>query len=165
MNGRSSSRKLKKRGIDMRAVIQRVQRASVSVDGRIIGEIGHGLLVFLGIGENDTESDMKYIADKTIGLRIFSDHDDKMNLALTDVDGELLVVSQFTLYGDCRKGRRPNFTQSMKPPAAEDMYESFIIYLRDNGMKVSCGSFGADMKVEIINDGPVTILLDSSKIL
>lgn len=149
----------------MRAVIQRVQRASVTVGNEIIGKIGHGLLILLGVGGGDNESDMKYIADKTMGLRIFSDEDDKMNLSVTDIDGEILVVSQFTLYGDCRKGRRPNFTPAMEPVGANEMYEKFLAYLKDNGMKVQHGSFGADMKVELVNDGPVTVLLDSSKIL
>ena len=110
----------------MRAVIQRVNNASVEVDGKTVGEIGKGLLVFLGVGDGDTDADLNYIADKTAGLRIFSDEDDKMNLSVTDIDGEILVVSQFTLYGDCRKGRRPNFTSSMEPVTAEKMYEDFI---------------------------------------
>lgn len=149
----------------MRAVVQRVSNASVTVDGKIIGEISHGLLVFLGVGEGDTEKDMQYIADKVIGLRIFSDNDDKMNLSVGDIEGEILVVSQFTLYGDCRKGRRPNFTSSMEPKGAEEMYEKFVGYLANQGIKTEHGEFGADMKVSLLNDGPVTILLDSSKIL
>ena len=149
----------------MRAVVQRASNASVTVDGRIIGEISNGLLVFLGVGDGDTEKDMKYIADKVIGLRIFSDSDDKMNLSVGDINGEILVVSQFTLYGDCRKGRRPNFTSSMEPKGAEEMYEKFVDYLISQGIKTEHGEFGADMKVSLLNDGPVTILLDSSKIL
>lgn len=149
----------------MRAVIQRVNSASVKVDGNTVGEIKKGLLVFLGVGDGDTEADLKYIADKTVGLRIFSDDDDKMNLSVTDICGEILVVSQFTLYGDCRKGRRPNFTSSMEPIGAEKMYEDFIEYIKSKGIKTEQGEFGADMKVSISNDGPVTILLDSSKIL
>lgn len=149
----------------MRAVIQRVNNASVTVDGTIVGEIGKGLLVFLGVGDGDTEADLKYIAEKTAGLRIFSDDDDKMNLSLKDIGGEILAVSQFTLYGDCRKGRRPNFTASMEPVGAERMYEKFIAMIRDMGIKTECGIFGADMQVAISNDGPVTIILDSSKIL
>lgn len=149
----------------MRAVIQRVQNASVKVDNKIIGKIGHGLLILLGIGDGDSDSDMKYIADKSMGLRIFSDENDKMNLSVKDIDGEILVVSQFTLYGDCRKGRRPNFTPAMEPVSANAMYEEFVKYLKNNNMKVQHGSFGADMKVELLNDGPVTILLDSTKIL
>jgi D-tyrosyl-tRNA(Tyr) deacylase len=149
----------------MRAVIQRVLRASVKADGETIGEIGKGLLVLLGAGDGDTENDMQYIADKTAGLRIFSDEDDKMNLSVTDIGGEILVVSQFTLYGDCRKGRRPNFTSALEPSAAERLYENFIGALAEKGIKTAHGKFGADMQVELINDGPVTILLDSSKIL
>lgn len=149
----------------MRAVVQRVNNASVEVDGKIVGEIGKGLLVFLGVGDGDTEADLNYIADKTAGLRIFSDADDKMNLSVADIDGEILVVSQFTLYGDCRKGRRPNFTASMEPVKAEKMYEDFIKLIEAKGIKTAHGEFGADMQVSISNDGPVTILLDSSKIL
>ena len=149
----------------MRAVIQRVNNASVEVDGKTVGEIGKGLLVFLGDGDGDKDADLNYIADKTAGLRIFSDEDDKMNLSVTDIDGEILVVSQFTLYGDCRKGRRPNFTSSMEPVTAEKMYEDFIKTIESKGIKTAHGEFGADMKVSISNDGPVTILLDSSKIL
>lgn len=149
----------------MRAVIQRVNRASVEVDGDIVGKIENGLLVFLGVGNADTENDLKYIADKTVGLRIFSDDDGKMNLSVADICGEILVVSQFTLYGDCRKGRRPNFTSSMEPASAEKMYESFIEYIKNKGIKTEHGRFGADMQVSILNDGPVTIILDSSKAL
>lgn len=149
----------------MRAVVQRVNNASVTVDGKTIGEIGKGLLVFLGVGDGDTDKDLNYIADKTAGLRIFSDADDKMNLSVTDIGGEILVVSQFTLYGDCRKGKRPNFTSSMEPVTAEKMYEDFIKIIESKGIKTAHGEFGADMQVSISNDGPVTILLDSSKIL
>lgn len=149
----------------MRAVIQRVTEASVKVDGKITGEIGKGILIFLGVGEGDTEKDLKYIADKTIGLRIFSDENDKMNLSVQDIGGEILVVSQFTLYGDCRKGKRPSFSPSMEPVAAKRMYEEFIEYVSEQGIRTAHGIFGADMKVELLNDGPVTILLDSSKIL
>ena len=149
----------------MRAVIQRVKSASVKVNGKTIGEIGHGLLIFLGVGEGDTEADMKYIADKSLGLRIFTDENDKMNLSVCDVGGGILVISQFTLYGDCRKGRRPSFTGSMEPVGAEKLYEGFIGYIAATGIRVSHGEFGADMKVELINDGPVTMLLDSSRIL
>ncbi len=149
----------------MRAVIQRVSRAEVAVDGKTIGKIGAGLLVFLGAGDGDTETDLRYIADKTVGLRIFSDEDGKMNLSVKDIGGEILVISQFTLYGDCRKGKRPSFTAAMEPVAAEKMYEDFIRRMESEGIKTEHGSFGADMKVELLNDGPVTILLDSSKIL
>lgn len=149
----------------MRAVIQRVTKASVKVDGKITGEIGKGLLIFLGVGEGDTEKDLRYIADKAIGLRIFTDENDKMNLSVQDVGGEILVVSQFTLYGDCRKGKRPSFSSSMEPVTAKRMYEEFIEYVSGHGIHTAHGIFGADMKVELLNDGPVTILLDSSKIL
>lgn len=148
----------------MRAVVQRVTRAEVKVDGAITGKIDKGLLVFVGVAPEDTEKDMEYIADKIVNLRIFEDDDEKMNLCLSDVGGELLVVSQFTLYGDCRKGRRPNFTGSCEPVKAEKMYNEMIDYLRNKGIKTECGVFGADMKVDLLNDGPVTLLLDSSKL-
>lgn len=149
----------------MRAVVQRVLEANVAVDGEVIGSIGNGLLVFLGVGDGDTDADLKYIADKVTGLRIFSDENDKMNLSVTDIGGEILVISQFTLYGDCRKGRRPNFTSAMQPSTAEKMYEDFVRYIADQGIRTECGRFGADMKVSLINDGPVTLLLDSSKVI
>lgn len=149
----------------MRAVVQRVAHAEVAVDGKTIGKIGAGLLVFLGAGDGDTEEDLKYIADKTVGLRIFSDENGKMNLSVKDIGGEILVISQFTLYGDCRKGKRPSFTSAMEPVSAERMYEDFIRRMESEGIRTEHGSFGADMKVELLNDGPVTLLLDSSKIL
>ena len=149
----------------MRAVIQRVKHASVTIDSIINGEIGKGLLVFLGVGEGDTEKDLEYIEKKTAGLRIFSDENDKMNKNITDINGSLLVVSQFTLYGDVRKGNRPSFTASMEPVKANEMYEKFISDMREKGLNVQHGEFGADMQVELLNDGPVTILLDSTKIL
>ena len=145
----------------MRIVIQRVTHASVAVDGEVIGKIGEGILILLGIADGDTEEDIKYLADKAVGLRIFRDENDKMNLSLSDIDGEALVVSQFTLYGDCRKGRRPSFDKAGKPDFAEEMYEKFLAYMRTITKKVECGSFGADMKVELLNDGPFTILLES----
>lgn len=149
----------------MRAVIQRVKKASVTIDGRVNGEIGRGLLVFLGVGEGDTETDLKYIEKKTTGLRIFGDADGKMNLSVFDIGADVLVVSQFTLYGDVRKGNRPSFTASMEPVKAKEMYERFIADLEAEGLSVAHGEFGADMRVELLNDGPVTILLDSTKIL
>lgn len=149
----------------MRAVVQRVKNADVSVNGEIIGEIDNGLLVFLGIGDGDTEEDLKYIADKLIGLRIFSDENDKMNLCVTDIGGSVLAISQFTLYGDCRKGRRPNFTAAMEPREARRLYGEFVAYLKKAGINTEQGEFGADMSVRLVNDGPVTILLDSSKII
>ncbi|WP_353097024.1 D-aminoacyl-tRNA deacylase [Tissierella praeacuta] len=147
----------------MRAVIQRVSEASVKVDNNVVGEIGKGLLVLLGIGEGDTPKDLDYLVDKALGLRIFQDNNDKMNLSLLDIQGELLVISQFTLYGDVRKGKRPSFTDSAHPDIAEKMYLEFIDKAIDKGIKTEKGIFGADMKVSLINDGPVTILLDSKK--
>jgi len=148
----------------MRAVVQRVSRARVKVDGEVTGKIENGLLVFVGVAPDDTEKDMEYIADKIMNLRIFEDENEKMNLSVTDVNGSLLVISQFTLYGDCRKGRRPNFTGSCEPVKAEKMYLEMLEYLKSKGIKTESGIFGADMKVDLLNDGPVTLLLDSSKI-
>lgn len=148
----------------MRAVIQRVSSASVTVDDEITGEIEQGLLVLLGAGEGDEESDLDYVLEKTINMRTSPDEDGKMNLSLLDIDGELLVVSQFTLYGDARKGRRPSFVKAMRPDVAEEMYERFIDRARARGVrKVATGRFGAMMDVRLLNDGPVTILLDSTK--
>jgi len=144
----------------MRAVIQRVKNANVKVDDKIVGEIGKGLLVLLAIHEDDKEEVIQKMAEKIINLRIFSDSDEKMNLALKDVEGEILVVSQFTLYGNCNKGNRPSFIESAKPDKAIPFYEKFVEYLRKQGIKCETGKFGADMKVELINDGPVTIILD-----
>ena len=145
----------------MRSVVQRVNSASVTVDGEVIGKIDKGLLVLLGVCDDDTEADMKWLADKVSGLRIFTDENDKMNLSLEDVSGEILVVSQFTLYGDCKKGRRPNFTGAGKPDFAEKMYEEFVKYLKTKIEVVETGRFGADMKVNLENDGPVTLIIDS----
>lgn len=147
----------------MRVVVQRVKKASVSVDQDIVGEIGQGLLVFLGVGEEDGSEDLDYIVDKVTGLRIFQDEDDKMNLSISQIDGEILVISQFTLYGDVRKGRRPSFSKSAAPEIAEKYYKEFIDKVKEKGIKVESGIFGADMDVSLINDGPVTILLDSDK--
>lgn len=148
----------------MRAVIQRVNKSSVTVDGNVVGEIGNGLLVLLGVGHGDDTKDLEYIVDKILNLRIFQDENDKMNLSVLDIKGEILVVSQFTLYGDVRKGRRPSFSQSAHPDIANRLYEEFIESVRDRGIKVQHGVFGAHMDVELVNDGPVTILLDSNKI-
>ena len=145
----------------MRAVVQRVTNADVKIDGRVNGKIDNGLLVLLGVGNGDTEEDMKYIADKIIKLRIFSDENDKMNLSLEDVGGSMLVISQFTLYGDCSHGRRPYFGNAMEPGSANDMYEKFVAYIRERGIHTETGEFGADMKVSLTNDGPVTIILES----
>lgn len=148
----------------MRSIIQRVTSALVTVDGETIGKIGNGLLILLGVSDEDNENDLKYIADKALNLRIFSDENDKMNLSVTDIKGELLIVSQFTLYGDCRKGRRPSFDSAGKPEYANCMYEKFISYCEQSGLRVQHGVFGADMKVSLLNDGPVTIMLDSKKL-
>ena len=144
----------------MRIVLQRVTSASVTVDGEVTGQIGTGYLVLLGVGQGDTEEDCRRLADKLINLRIFSDENGKINLSLADVGGELLVVSQFTLYADCCKGNRPNFIQAGKPDEAERLYNSFADYCRSKGKHVETGIFGADMKVELVNDGPFTIVLE-----
>ncbi len=148
----------------MRAVIQRVQSSSVTVDGEVIAEIGRGFNLLLGIKEDDTEKDMDYIIQKTVNLRVFEDEEGKMNLSLLDVGGELLVVSQFTLYGDCRKGRRPSFSRSGPVDAAKQKYEQFIEKIKQQPVsRIETGEFQADMQVNIVNDGPVTLLLDSEK--
>ncbi len=147
----------------MRGVVQRVSRARVTVDGEVTGEIGHGILLLLGAGEGDEPTDSAWLLEKVLNLRIFRDDEDKMNLSLLDVGGELLVVSQFTLYGDCRKGRRPSFVSAMEPQRAERMVERFVADARERGVVVQTGRFGAMMDVELVNDGPVTLLLDSKK--
>ncbi|MBS1852208.1 MAG: D-tyrosyl-tRNA(Tyr) deacylase [Acidobacteria bacterium] len=147
----------------MRAVIQRVRRAQVTVDGEITGAIGAGLLVLLGVGGEDAESDADYLAEKISGLRIFEDANGKMNLSLLDVGGALLVVSQFTLYGDVRKGKRPSFDAAAPPQKARELYEYFVQKVRGAGTACETGRFQAEMQVELVNDGPVTILLDSTK--
>lgn len=148
----------------MRAVIQRVKNANVQIAGKTVGEIGNGFLVLLGVCDEDDEKDMVYLADKILGLRVFEDPEGKMNLSLADVAGELLVVSQFTLFGDCRKGRRPSFSAAGKPEHAEKLYEEFLAYCTKQGFKTEHGQFGADMQVSLTNDGPVTLLLDSKKL-
>ncbi len=145
----------------MRIVIQRVSHASVTVDGNVVGKIGEGILILLGVADGDMEEDIKYLADKAAGLRIFRDENDKMNLSLLDIGGEALVISQFTLYGDCKKGKRPSFDKAGKPDFANMMYEKFLAYMRTIVPKVECGVFGADMKVELLNNGPVTLIIDS----
>jgi D-tyrosyl-tRNA(Tyr) deacylase len=147
----------------MRAVIQRVSSARVIVDGEIVGEIGRGLLVLLGVTHADTEVEARKLAEKIAGLRIFADDDDKMNRDVSDVAGGVLVVSQFTLHGDCRKGRRPSFVAAARPEQAEPLYEKFLIYLRGVGIKTATGKFGAMMQVELVNDGPVTLILDTEE--
>lgn len=147
----------------MRAVVQRVTYSKVTVDGEVIGEIQKGLNVLLGIGQDDTDKDIEYVAEKIVNLRIFEDSNNKMNLSLLDIKGELIVVSQFTLYGDCRKGKRPSFDKAARPEVAEVMYNKFLDYLKKFDIKVQTGKFQAMMMVEIQNDGPVTLLIDSKK--
>lgn len=148
----------------MRVVIQRVSRAKVSVDDKIIGEINRGILILLGVAEDDSEKEAIYLLEKTVNLRIFEDADDKMNLSLADIKGDLLVVSQFTLYGDVRKGRRPSFIKAAAPEKANRLYEFFVAEARKQIGKVETGKFQAMMNVELVNDGPVTIMLDSEKL-
>ena len=148
----------------MRAVLQRVKRASVTVDGAEVGAIGPGWLVLLGVKAEDNAQDALYLADKTMNLRGFSDPDGKMNLSLLDLKGSALVVSQFTLYGDCRKGRRPGFSDAARPDLADELYQAFVARLRESGVTVATGQFQAEMKVELVNEGPVTFLLDSEKV-
>lgn len=147
----------------MRAVIQRVTSSKVSVDNKVIGSINEGFNILVGFSTEDTEKDLNYIKDKVLNLRVFEDNNNKMNLSVLDVEGEILVISQFTLYGDCRKGRRPNFMNAMAPDKAIDLYNEFIKIMKDSKIKIETGEFGADMKVDIKNDGPVTILIDSEK--
>ena len=145
----------------MKIVLQRVTSASVHVDGELCGKIDTGYLILFGAGHEDTEEDCRKLADKIIGLRIFSDENGKINLSLAQVGGSILVVPQFTLYADCRKGNRPNFIQAAAPEKANALYEYFVEYLRSKGQHTETGRFGADMKVSLLNDGPFTILLES----
>jgi len=147
----------------MRAVVQRVSRAKVTVNGEVTGEIGRGLLVLLGVGTGDTRADADYLADKAIGLRIFEDPDGKMNLSVVDVVGAVLAVSQFTLYGDVRRGKRPSFDAAAPPQQARELYEYFVGRIRAAGLRCETGRFQEMMQVELVNEGPVTILLDSAK--
>lgn len=150
----------------MRVVLQRVKNASVEIENQVTGKIGVGLLVFLGVCGTDTQKECDFLVDKLINLRIFTDDEDKMNLSLQDVGGELLIVSQFTLYGNCKKGRRPSFTEAAGPETATALYEYFIQKAKDSGVKkVETGVFGADMQVFLQNDGPVTLLLDTDEIM
>ncbi len=150
----------------MKLVIQRVTHADVTVDGKVIGKIGKGYLALLGVADTDTEEIMQYMADKMMHLRIFEDENGKMNLSLLDVDGEILLISQFTLYADCKKGRRPSFTDAGAPAFAENLYQKMTAYLEASlPGKIQTGEFGADMKVALLNDGPVTIILDSDIIM
>lgn len=148
----------------MRAVIQRVKWAKVEVDGELIGKIDEGIMLLLGVAPEDTEKDLDYILNKVTGLRIFEDEEGKMNLSLMDIGGELLVISQFTLFGDVRKGRRPSFSSSAPPAMADEFYEKFIEKAKAKGIVVEHGIFGADMQVELLNNGPVTIQIDSTKL-
>ncbi|MFB0506126.1 MAG: D-aminoacyl-tRNA deacylase [Thermodesulfobacteriota bacterium] len=147
----------------MRAVVQRVKSATVSVDEDLIASIGRGLVVFLGVGKEDDAGDVEYLVEKIPHLRIFQDEGEKFNLSLMDVGGEVLVVSQFTLFGDCRKGRRPSFTEAAGPDHARDLYDHFVSGLREKGLGVQAGRFQAMMMVNLVNDGPVTLLLDTKK--
>ena len=147
----------------MRAVIQRVSRCRVLVEGRVIGEIGSGLLVLLGVSKTDNEAAADYLVDKIIGLRVFEDAGEKMNLSVQDAGGAVLVVSQFTLYGDVRRGKRPSFDAAARPEEARTLYEYFVEKVRATGLRCETGVFQAMMQVELVNDGPVTILQDSSK--
>lgn len=145
----------------MRACVQRVSEASVTVDGEVVGQIGLGALVLLGVAGDDTEADARWLADKVAGLRIFEDAEGKMNLSLADVAGGMLVVSQFTLLGDCRRGRRPSFAAAAPPELAERLYEVFVAAVRATGIEVATGRFRCHMGVSLVNDGPVTLILDS----
>src|SRR5208283_5833321 len=147
----------------MRGVVQRVRRAKVTVNGEITGEIGLGLLVLLGVGEGDTRTDADYLAEKTIGLRIFEDAGGKMNLSVAEIGGAVLVVSQFTLYGDVHRGKRPSFDAAASPAQARELYEYFVEKVRAAGLRTETGRFQETMQVELVNEGPVTILLDSAK--
>ena len=148
----------------MRACVQRVSRARVTVKGRVTGQIDKGLLVLLGVAQADTEADARYLAEKIAGLRIFEDEAGKMNRSLQEVSGAMLVVSQFTLLGDCRRGRRPSFSGAAQPKLAVELYEAFVGWVRRAGVEVQCGRFREYMQVELVNDGPVTLLLDSGKL-
>lgn len=148
----------------MRAVVQRVSKSSVTVDGNVTGTIERGLMVLLGVAEDDTAADAEYMANKVAGLRIFEDEEEKMNLSVKEIGGDILAVSQFTLMGDVRKGKRPSFSKAARPDAANDLYQKFIGFLREDGLKVEEGVFQTHMMVDLVNDGPVTILLDSKKL-
>jgi D-tyrosyl-tRNA(Tyr) deacylase len=147
----------------VRAVVQRVTKGRVTVEGETVGEIGTGFVVLLGIGKDDTKADVQYLAEKVVNLRVFEDKEGKMNLSLRDVGGDILAISQFTLFGDCRKGRRPSFTAAAPPVEARVLYEEFVRQVAGYGIRVATGKFQALMQVEIHNDGPVTLLLDSKR--
>ena len=149
----------------MRAVLTRVKSASVTIDGEVVGKIGRGFLILLGVGPEDTEKECRYLAEKALSLRVFEDENGKMNRGLEDVNGQVLVVSQFTLYGNCRKGRRPSFTEAAGPELGTALYEKFLQICTELGYPPQHGQFGADMKVESINDGPVTLILDTDQLM
>ena len=149
----------------MRAVLTRVNSASVSIDGEVVGKIGRGFLILLGVGPNDTEKECRYLAEKALGLRVFRDENDKMNLGLDAIGGEVLVVSQFTLDGNCRKGRRPSFAEAAGAELGEQLYEKFLSICEELGYPPQHGRFGAYMQVESVNDGPVTLILDTDQLM
>ena len=149
----------------MRAILTRVTSASVTIDGEVVGKIGKGFLILLGVGPNDTEKECRYLAEKALGLRIFEDENGKMNRGLEAIGGQVLVVSQFTLYGNCRKGRRPSFTDAAGPELGNALYEKFLSICEELGYPPQHGEFGADMQVESINDGPVTLILDTDQLM
>ncbi len=149
----------------MRAILTRVSSASVAIDGQTVGAIGRGFLILLGVGPNDTEKECRYLAEKALGLRIFEDENSKMNLGRDAVRGEVLVVSQFTLYGNCRKGRRPSFTDAAGPELGSALYEKFLSICAELGYPPQHGQFGADMQVDSVNDGPVTLILDTDQLM
>ena len=149
----------------MRAVLTRVNSASVTIDGEVVGKIGRGFLILLGVGPEDTEKECRYLAEKALGLRIFEDENGKMNLGLDAIGGQVLVVSQFTLFGNCRKGRRPSFTDAAGPELGNTLYEKFLSVCEELGYPPQHGRFGADMQVESVNDGPVTLILDTQQLM
>ena len=149
----------------MRAVLTRVTSASVTIDGQVVGQIGKGFLILLGVGPEDDEATCRYLAEKALGLRVFEDENGKMNLGLSDVGGQVLVVSQFTLYGNCRKGRRPSFTDAAAPELGNRLYEQFLTECEKLGFAPQHGIFGADMQVASVNDGPVTLILDTKQLM
>ncbi len=149
----------------MRAVLTRVRSASVTIDGQVVGKIGRGFLILLGVGPQDTREHCRYLAEKALGLRVFEDENGKMNRGLEDIGGEVLVVSQFTLYGNCRKGRRPSFTDAAGPELGNELYENFLTICQELGYPPQHGRFGADMQVESVNDGPVTLILDTDQLM
>ena len=149
----------------MRAVLTRVKSASVTIGGDVVGKIGQGFLILLGVGPEDDEKHCRYLAEKALGLRVFEDENGKMTLGLSDVGGQVLVVSQFTLYGNCRKGRRPSFVEAADPVLGQRLYEQFLLSCAELGFAPQHGQFGADMQVESVNDGPVTLILDTAQLL